>query len=456
MGDNGNGLPRALLLVLSLAGALASAGAAAPTRPPGASAQAWAVRVVVVGAAGSSTDTVTSPPASSPVRSSGFSWPADGSMVKTGPITAGSSTRIAKNAFGNAGSNIEHVSIFGGEITADDVAAKVSARTTTARAAGGFAGTGVVNLYAFGQRVVGDRLALGTWGYLTIDSLGTDASAPQGAAGFRGSVTELDIHLDSDHGGLPAGSEIQIGYAEAAAQTAPGSATAAALPLAAGDPLPGDRPQLLPAQTGPLIGVPQSITPPILGGPYDFPVYGRSSYVDTYGAYLADMSFRHGDDIFGELGQPLLAVANGTLFSVGWNKDGGNRLWLRDTKGNEFYYAHLSAYSTLAVNGARVKAGEVIGFMGDTGDAEGTPTHLHFEVHPVSLLYLGYDGAVDPTSYLESWKHPTSVPFPVVAGWAPTIPGTSVAPEPGAVLLGQSDISGGNGLDPSSLRRAFG
>ena len=57
------------------------------------------------------------------------------------------------------------------------------------------------------------------------------------------------------------------------------------------------------------------------------------------------------------------------------------------------------------MNGAVVSAGDVLGFVGNTGDAEGTPYHLHFEVHPVGLLGLGYDGAVDPTTYLDAWKH---------------------------------------------------
>jgi hypothetical protein len=95
---------------------------------------------------------------------------------------------------------------------------------------------------------------------------------------------------------------------------------------------------------------------------------------------------------------------DGTVFSVGWNNVGGWRLWLRDRKGNEFYYAHLSAYTKLAHNGARVKAGQVLGFVGNTGDAQGTPFHLHFEVHPVAMLFLGYDGAVNPTKYLDAWK----------------------------------------------------
>jgi murein DD-endopeptidase MepM/ murein hydrolase activator NlpD len=444
--------------VLGLAAAIATTISAGTARPPGASASSWAVRVVVAGAAGSSTATVTSPPGDGLARSAHFVWPADGSVISTGAVIASSSTQVTKTADGAAASSISHVSIFKGEITADAVTAKTSARTTATAAAGTFGGSGVTNLRALGKPVSGDRVALGNWGELTIDARGVDTSAPPGAAGYQGFVTELDLHLNANHGGLPAGSEIQVGYAEAAAQTAPGTVKAAALPLAPGDPLPGDRPQLLPKQTAPVIGVPQTITPPLAAGPYDFPVYGHSSFVDTYGAYRGDVSgnYHHGDDIFGQLGQPLLAVANGTLFSVGWNKVGGNRIWLRDAQGNEFYYAHLSAFSSLAVNGEHVKAGEVIGFMGDTGDAEGTPTHLHFEVHPVSLLYLGYDGAVDPTVYLRSWKHPTSVPFPVVAGWAPTIPGTKAAPDPGALLLEQSDISTADGLVPGSLRRAYG
>src|SRR5581483_11914632 len=52
---------------------------------------------------------------------------------------------------------------------------------------------------------------------------------------------------------------------------------------------------------------------------------------------------------------------------------------------------------------------QVIGFVGNTGDAFTTLPHLHFEVHPRSLLRLRYDGAVDPTRYLESWTRVRSV-----------------------------------------------
>ena len=166
--------------------------------------------------------------------------------------------------------------------------------------------------------------------------------------------------------------------------------------------------------------------------------------------------WHHGDDIFAPLGAPLLAVADGTVFSVGWNNVGGWRLWLRDRKGNEFYYAHLSAYTKLAHNGARVKAGQVLGFVGNTGDAQGTPFHLHFEVHPVSMLFLGYDGAVNPTEYLDAWKRLDDVRIlPAVPFAQPQAEISKNAPAPGAILLEASDISTANGLDPASLKRAM-
>ena len=61
----------------------------------------------------------------------------------------------------------------------------------------------------------------------------------------------------------------------------------------------------------------------------------------------------------------------------------------------------------------------MLGFVGNTGDAQGTPFHLHFEVHPVQLLGLGYDGAVDPTKYLDAWRRLQDVRFDAVTGWTP-------------------------------------
>jgi murein DD-endopeptidase MepM/ murein hydrolase activator NlpD len=394
-----------------------------------------------------------------------FAYPSDGSIVAADSSTASAVTEVKGYASARAESVVTALSLFKGEITADAVTARASAGTGYSGAGGNVNGSTVNNLKVNGQPVAltgtTTKVTLADWGQLTIGSTAVDQSAPDGAKGYRGFVTEIDVHLTADHGGLPANSEIQIGYADAAAQTAPPATTTLTstdtLPVtttpdvATGD-APRDRPRRGGSQrsTGPL-----RAHPTLTAGHYVFPVYGPSAYIDTFGAARSDVSFHHGTDIFGQLGQPLVAVTDGTVFSVGWNKVGGNRLWLLDAQGNQFYYAHLSAFSTAAVNGARVKAGEVIGFMGRTGDAEGTPYHLHFEIHPVSFLYLGYDGAVDPTPYLDAWTHQKDLPFPVAAGWAPAIPGGPAAPEPGAMLLGMTDISTADGLDPGSLERAL-
>jgi murein DD-endopeptidase MepM/ murein hydrolase activator NlpD len=296
-------------------------------------------------------------------------------------------------------------------------------------------------------------------------------------------VTALVVHLDADHGGLTAGTEIRIGYADAYSRppappattpttTAKTSTTAKPLrlphrPRGAQMPAPSAPPAGVKAKSlkkqpksgGPLVLTPPSVTPKLTSQGYVFPVYGPSGYGDTFGAPRGDVSggWHHGDDIFAPLGAPILAVASGTVFSVGWNEVGGWRLWLRDGGGNEFYYAHLSAYTALAADGRHVHAGDVLGFVGNTGDAATTPFHLHFEVHPVSLLFLGYDGAVNPTQYLDAWKRledikiRSAVPFSLI----PSAAATSSAPTPGAILLESSDISTANGLEPDSLRRAM-
>jgi murein DD-endopeptidase MepM/ murein hydrolase activator NlpD len=455
----------ALLLFVTLL-VIGPAGAGGQSRTPGAAATAWGIKVSVPNQSGTATTSVVSPPNGAPAVEK-FAYPSDGSAVAADSSTASAVTAVQSNASARAESVVTALSLFKGEITADAVTARASAGTGYSDAGGNMNGSGVNNLKINGQPVPltsppPTKVTLGDWGQLTIGSTAVDRSAPGGAQGYRGVVTELDVHLTADHGGLPANSEIQIGYADAAAQTAPPAAPAA--PTTTTDTLPvtttpdvssGDAPRLRVHHGAPVSLGPLKVHPKLTAGRYVFPVYGPSSYIDTFGAARSDVTYHHGDDIFGQLGQPLVAVTDGTVFSVGWNKIGGNRLWLLDAQGNQFYYAHLSAFSTSAVNGARVKAGEVVGFMGRTGDAEGTPYHLHFEVHPVSFLYLGYDGAVDPTPYLDAWLHQKDLPFPVAAGWAPAIPGGPAAPEPGAILLGMTDISTADGLDPASLERAL-
>jgi murein DD-endopeptidase MepM/ murein hydrolase activator NlpD len=446
--------------------AFVSTSAGESTGSPGATATAFAIRIAVPNQPVTATATSASPPAAPPVTTGGFAFPADGSVVSAASTTATATTAVAKNASAKAEADVTQLSLFRGEITADAVTARVSAGTGYSGAGGNTNGTTIVNLRVEGQPVTGGKVTVGGWGELSLGASTVDTSAPAGTKGYKTAVTELDLRLTADHGGVPAGTEIQIGTATAAVQTAPPASTTTTTtpttPTTTGEtgageaPSVGDSPSLRPRAGGKTKPQPLKVQPKLTAGRYVFPVYGPTSYIDTFGAKRADVSYHHGDDIFGSLGQPLLACTDGIVFSVGFNKIGGNRLWIVDKAGNQFYYAHLSAFSTAAVNGAHVKAGQVVGFMGNTGDAEGTPVHLHFEIHPVSFLYLGYDGAVDPTPYLDAWQHQQDLPFPIAGGWVPPIPGFgSAAPEPGAILLGMHDISTADGLDPGSLERAL-
>jgi murein DD-endopeptidase MepM/ murein hydrolase activator NlpD len=326
------------------------------------------------------------------------------------------------------------------------------------------------------------RIPLADWGYALLLAESTQAGSSSEPS-WRGTVTALVVHLDLDHGGLTAGTEIRIGYADAYARPpAPPATTStttttqstttsrpapqprrpgrAQMPAPTTGPATKKPATKKPAKGGPLVLTPPTVTPKLTSHGYVFPVYGPSGYGDSFGAPRGDVSggWHHGDDLFAPLGAPVLAVTSGTVFSVGWNEIGGWRLWLRDSGGNEFYYAHLSAYTSLAVNGRHVTAGQVLGFVGNTGDAQGTPFHLHFEVHPVSMLFLGYDGAVDPTKYLDAWKRLEDIRIlpavPLYATQSQAGAATS-APTPGAMLLESSDISTASGLDPGSLRRAM-
>jgi murein DD-endopeptidase MepM/ murein hydrolase activator NlpD len=417
------------------------------TRASGATARAYAIRVVVPDQPGAETPTVSAPE-DSVVFSGSFDY---NHAVTTGSANASASAIAGPSANATASAEISNLNVFGGEITASSVVAQAHAEARAGAAKGDISGSAVTDLVAFGQPVTGNETQLADWGSLTTVAGGASGSPD---TGYRGSVTAVEIRLTAGHGGLPAGTTILVGYAEVAAQAAPPEPPILVPPPTVKPGAKAKAPE--PAPGFPPVRQPPVVTPKLTAGGYVFPVYGPSSFTDTFGALRGDISsgWHHGDDIFAPLGAPLLAVASGTVFSVGWNKVGGNRLWLRDGQGNLFYYAHLSAFSPLAVNGNKVNAGDVVGFVGNTGDAQGTPFHLHFEVHPVGLLGLGYDGAVNPTSYLMAWKHLQDVSFAGGDAWAP-LNTIGNAPKPGAILLTASDISSADGLVPGSLQRAI-
>jgi murein DD-endopeptidase MepM/ murein hydrolase activator NlpD len=455
---------RLAAVAFALTAVVVSAGSAnaSSTANGETTSRAFAVQVAVPGQAGGSAASVSAPPDAVGVGGS-FAYPADGSVVNAGSVTSGAFATPGSSATASASAQVSTISIFGGDVTVGTVTAKSKASANSRASSADSQGSLVSGLVVQGQAVapgVATQFPIGDWGYVVTLQEGKASLDAEDARGARAFVTALQVRLTADHYGLPAGTEVMVGYAEAAAKVdIAAKPERKHKPTKAPKPKPAKKPVKGVGAETPTFQVrpPPDVTPQLTAGGYVFPVYGPCSFGDTFGAPRPWITagWHHGEDIFAQLGTPLLAVADGTVFSVGWNDLGGYRLWLRDRDGNEFYYAHMSAFSPFAVNGQQVKAGTVLGFMGNSGDAETTPYHLHFEIHPVGLLYMGYDGVVNPYPYLMAWKRLEDVEFAKVAGWAPPISPTSSAPKPGAILLSSTDISTADGLDPGSLERAL-
>jgi murein DD-endopeptidase MepM/ murein hydrolase activator NlpD len=120
------------------------------------------------------------------------------------------------------------------------------------------------------------------------------------------------------------------------------------------------------------------------------PVHGKGFFSRDFGAprYAGGYHPHAGNDIFAAKGTPIVAPFDGVAVASP-NILGGQAVKLYGSPGY-VYNAHLSRYGKFG----RVKAGEVIGFVGNTGDALGGPPHNHFEFHP------GNGPAVDPYPYL--------------------------------------------------------
>lgn len=104
---------------------------------------------------------------------------------------------------------------------------------------------------------------------------------------------------------------------------------------------------------------------------------------NSYWYYPWGKSVTHkGIDIFAQKGTPILAAHKGVVISTGYNKYGGNYVLLLGAKWRLSYYAHLQ--NIAAKKFSLVKKGEVIGSVGDTGNAKGKSPHLHFSV--VSII----------------------------------------------------------------------
>jgi hypothetical protein len=148
---------------------------------------------------------------------------------------------------------------------------------------------------------------------------------------------------------------------------------------------------LAPAATG-------TVVVPIL-----FPMEHRISWEGTFGAARSGGRTHAGNDLMAPKMTPLLAVVDGTLDWMNftgklssYNNQPYYNLLLRGDDGNDYFYIHINndtpgtddgiggpqyAYAPGMQNGTRVHAGDVIAYVGDSGNAEDTASHLHFEIH---------------------------------------------------------------------------
>jgi murein DD-endopeptidase MepM/ murein hydrolase activator NlpD len=125
-----------------------------------------------------------------------------------------------------------------------------------------------------------------------------------------------------------------------------------------------------------------------------FPVRGVHFYSNTWGAPRSGGRHHQGTDIMSPKGTPCLAVTDGVAYPHSSGL-GGKSITLTGDNGWVFYYAHLNGY---AINGrVRVKAGQLIGYVGNTGNASGGANHLHFQMGPHSRW-------VNPYSYLRGME----------------------------------------------------
>jgi hypothetical protein len=130
--------------------------------------------------------------------------------------------------------------------------------------------------------------------------------------------------------------------------------------------------------------------------PIIFPVEGKVTYTDTYGACRDGCSRQHeGQDLMGKKMQRLLAAVDGVVHRVTFNNATGNSVVIRGADGWTYHYIHVNndtpgtddgkatraqAFPSSIVLGARVHRGQVVGYLGDSGNAEATAPHLHFEI----------------------------------------------------------------------------
>ena len=143
-----------------------------------------------------------------------------------------------------------------------------------------------------------------------------------------------------------------------------------------------------------------------------FPVAGDVTYIDDFGQPRPGGAHQ-GNDLMGVKKTPVVAAESGKVEFWTTSANAGCMLYLHGDSGTDYWYIHLNndltmkndnrgkcvpgvSYARGLKDGAKVQAGQMVGYLGDSGDANGIHAHLHFEVHPNG------GAAVSPYPYLQS------------------------------------------------------
>lgn len=126
----------------------------------------------------------------------------------------------------------------------------------------------------------------------------------------------------------------------------------------------------------------------------------RREVADTWQAPRGVGRRHEGQDIFAPKGTPILSATNGYIYKIGENNLGGQTVSVISSGGRVYYYAHLDSYARGIEVGDRVTTRTVLGYVGTTGNAQGTPPHLHLGIYTLT-------GAINPLPLLTDRIAPT-------------------------------------------------
>jgi peptidoglycan LD-endopeptidase LytH len=126
----------------------------------------------------------------------------------------------------------------------------------------------------------------------------------------------------------------------------------------------------------------------------------KREIADTWQAARGVGRRHEGQDIFARRGTPILSATNGYILKIGENSLGGQTVSVISKGGRIYYYAHMDSYAKGIAAGDFVTTRTVLGYVGTTGNAQGTPPHLHFGVYTTT-------GAINPLPLLTDRIAPT-------------------------------------------------